>query len=361
MTRAACAIRATNRWAITGTPIQNRVTDFASLLEYLRIYPFSNPKVFDTEIAKPWLKDRDTSRLRKLVNCISLCRTKAIIELPKREDIIRSLEFSSEEQIFYDKVKDGTIKKFDEAMASNPVPTGQYLNALQWLNELRLVCNHGVLHSKREDKKPRMITLQDATTWSKSTANKAFETMIAVGEAVCSICGNILNEEVTSDSPKPFLSKCLVLSCASCIKDTQSGQPTPTCLDIPMCKSVEVSWLAETATRTIEKTLPEITPENVSTKLKALLGSLQTCPKGEKRYELSSTLPGIYLTAYSVVFSYWTYTLDLIESLLKQATISYTRIDGQNSGEKREAAIQTFQTDENIQVILVSITCGGAG
>jgi SWI/SNF-related matrix-associated actin-dependent regulator of chromatin subfamily A3 len=62
-----------------------------------------------------------------------------------------------------------------------------------------------------------------------------------------------------------------------------------------------------------------------------------------------------------VVFSYWTFTLDLIESLLQQETISYTRIDGQHSGERREEAIQKFQTDESIQVILVSITCGGAG
>jgi len=62
-----------------------------------------------------------------------------------------------------------------------------------------------------------------------------------------------------------------------------------------------------------------------------------------------------------VVFSYWTFTLDLIESLLKEASISYTRIDGQHSGEKREEAIQKFQEDESIQVILVSITCGGAG
>lgn len=63
----------------------------------------------------------------------------------------------------------------------------------------------------------------------------------------------------------------------------------------------------------------------------------------------------------SVVFSYWTYTLDLIESLLRQTGISYTRIDGQHSGEKREEAIEKFQTDPSIQVILVSITCGGAG
>jgi SNF2 family DNA or RNA helicase len=365
MARAACAIHATNRWAITGTPIQNRVTDFASLLEFLQVYPFSNPKVFDTEITKPWLKsgDRDVSRLKKLVNCISLCRTKAVIELPRRVDLIRNLDFSPEEQSFYDRAKDGTIRKFDEAMASNPVPTGQYLNALQWLNELRLVCNHGLLHSKRDGNKSLAITPQNTQTWNKSTANKAFETIVSAGEAICSVCGNVLIDGSSSDSPKPFLSKCLTLSCGSCIKDTPSGQPNPTCLHTPLCKSVEVSWLSEHVTKTtIEKSLPKVAPEQVSTKLRALMDSLKSSPESEKRHARRH-----YLSCFttdisrSVVFSYWTYTLDLIESLLKEASISYTRIDGQYSGEKRESAIRKFQTDETIQVILVSITCGGAG
>jgi SNF2 family DNA or RNA helicase len=47
--------------------------------------------------------------------------------------------------------------------------------------------------------------------------------------------------------------------------------------------------------------------------------------------------------------------------LLKDARISFTRIDGKQSGDQRDAAIQKFETDASIQVILVSITCGGTG
>jgi SNF2 family DNA or RNA helicase len=63
----------------------------------------------------------------------------------------------------------------------------------------------------------------------------------------------------------------------------------------------------------------------------------------------------------SVVFSYWTYTLDLVGALLKEAGIQYTRIDGQRSGGKRDEANEKFQNDKSVLVILVSITCGGAG
>jgi SWI/SNF-related matrix-associated actin-dependent regulator of chromatin subfamily A3 len=64
---------------------------------------------------------------------------------------------------------------------------------------------------------------------------------------------------------------------------------------------------------------------------------------------------------FSVVFSYWTLTLDLAERVLDLASITYTRLDGKMSAEKRTSAMLQFQQDPNIQVILVSITCGGAG
>jgi SWI/SNF-related matrix-associated actin-dependent regulator of chromatin subfamily A3 len=291
MARASCAVNATNRWAITGTPIQNRVTDFSSLLEFLKIYPFSNPKVFDTEIAKPWLKsgDKDITRMKKLVNCISLCRTKAIIDLPKREDLIRNLKFSAAEQECYDKAREKTIRKLDAALSNNPLHTGQYLNALQWLNELRLLCNHGLVHSNREVHKTINITPQDTHVWNKATANKAFETIVCANEASCSVCGNILSagagEGSSSEIPKPYLAKCLTLICGSCVKDSPNGSLVPTCSHTPMCKSVEVSWTPDIATNTAKgKTLPDIPEEHISTKLKTLMIDLTTCPKGEKRY-----------------------------------------------------------------------------
>jgi SWI/SNF-related matrix-associated actin-dependent regulator of chromatin subfamily A3 len=368
MARASRDIHATNRWAITGTPIQNRVTDFASLLEYLQIYPFSLPKVFDDKISKPWLKssDRDIAPMKKLVKCMSLCRTKAIIDLPRREDLVRHLEFSPEEQEFYNTVKDATIRKFNDAIESNPVLPGQYLNALQWLNELRLLCNHGLAHAKRNANKSLTITPQNIQVWNKSTANKAFDTIVCNDEAMCSVCGNVLTDggsgASSSEFPKPFLSKCLTLTCGSCVKDSLDGRSVPTCPHTPVCKTIEVSWASDHVEKTsTEKSLPIIPPDQVSTKLKTLLNSLQTCPQGEKRYELvHCSFPRVNFSL-SVVFSYWTYTLDLIESLLRQADISYTRIDGQHSGEKRDEAIEKFQTDPTIQVILVSITCGGAG
>jgi SWI/SNF-related matrix-associated actin-dependent regulator of chromatin subfamily A3 len=288
MAQACRAVRATSRWAMTGTPIQNRVTDFASLLEYLHIYPFSNPKTFEAEIMKPCMRldDPDVSRMRKLVNCISLCRTKAVIDLPKREDEIRYLDLSPKEREYYDQVKHNTIKKMDEALAHNPLAPNQYLNALQWLNELRLICNHGLVHSRKVIDKAAVAMSQDQP-WNHKIASKAFETLVKAGQAVCKLCGENITEgtgeAANSEFPKPSLSKCLTLICGSCIQIKVGGQKVLTCSCTPKCPKVDVSWAPEAADVRPEKSLPAMKPEEASTKLKALLECLQQSPEDEKR------------------------------------------------------------------------------
>lgn len=69
----------------------------------------------------------------------------------------------------------------------------------------------------------------------------------------------------------------------------------------------------------------------------------------------------ILLTFLSVVFSYWTSTLDLIEQALSQAAITFFRYDGRLSRAKRYSVLESFTNDAFVQVILVSITCGGQG
>ncbi|TVY34933.1 Helicase-like transcription factor, partial [Lachnellula cervina] len=47
--------------------------------------------------------------------------------------------------------------------------------------------------------------------------------------------------------------------------------------------------------------------------------------------------------------------------MLDDSDIPYTRVDGKTSLPRRAEAPQNFHNDETLRVILVSITCGGAG
>ncbi|KAI1610625.1 P-loop containing nucleoside triphosphate hydrolase protein [Exophiala viscosa] len=224
-----------------------------------------------------------------------------------------------------------------------------YLNALEWLNELRLICNHGLMHPGKE----WQGVLQKASSagpWNKTKAKQAFATLVDAGSAICKLCqANMATGTGEADSlehSKPSLSRCMTVICSSCIQNRLNGEQVPGCGCNPACPKAEVSWAPETSNRPAEAGLPTIEEKKVSTKLRTLLQDLKQHEKAEK----------------SVVFSFWTYTLDIIESLLRQHTsIPYARIDGNLSGARREQAIQRFQTDDSVRVILVSITCGGTG
>lgn len=63
----------------------------------------------------------------------------------------------------------------------------------------------------------------------------------------------------------------------------------------------------------------------------------------------------------SVVFSYWTTTLDLIEKGLKEASIPYARFDGSVSSQNRSLVLDNFRREREISVILMTISCASVG
>lgn len=288
MAQACYAISATNRWAMTGTPIQNRATDFASLIEYLQIQPFSNHKIFDKEIIKPWLRseERDITRIRKLISRVSLSRTKAVINLPKREDFTHILKFTAKEQEYYNQIQRNTIQKIDEALAHQPLQPREYLNTLQWLNELRLVCNHGLIHSRKHLESNANATQQEGP-WNLKIATESFETLAKAGQALCRLClANLADgtgETANSEFPKPSLSRCLTLICGSCIQNGPRGEKVPTCSCSPKCPKIEVSWAPESTESMLGSSLSSLKIDPVPTKLKALLNALQERASIEKR------------------------------------------------------------------------------
>jgi SNF2 family DNA or RNA helicase len=61
----------------------------------------------------------------------------------------------------------------------------------------------------------------------------------------------------------------------------------------------------------------------------------------------------------ALVFSQWTSLLDLIEPVLRQIGIEFTRLDG--STRDRAAVVDTFQAEAGPPVMLVSLKAGGTG
>jgi SNF2 family DNA or RNA helicase len=94
-----------------------------------------------------------------------------------------------------------------------------------------------------------------------------------------------------------------------------------------------------------------------TTFLKLSMLSFQDCTKSYhtiSRIMIADTLP-------SIVFSFWTSTLDLIAKGLLQASITHTCYDGETSQANRSLALRNFRQDPSISVILMTISCSAVG
>ena len=63
----------------------------------------------------------------------------------------------------------------------------------------------------------------------------------------------------------------------------------------------------------------------------------------------------------SLVFSCWTRTLDALASVLSRQGFQFVRIDGSLSLEQRRAAINRFQSEQDLKIMLLSSGSGSVG
>lgn len=116
---------------MTGTPIQNRISDLYALLAFVRSSEVSS---FSSRRSCPLQESDGLEKLKTVLRTLCLRRTKnsTQLELPKRLETTVELEFTSEERRIYDHVY-GT--------GSNAIT--RLKNPLTQLLHLRMVCDHG--------------------------------------------------------------------------------------------------------------------------------------------------------------------------------------------------------------------------
>ena len=75
----------------------------------------------------------------------------------------------------------------------------------------------------------------------------------------------------------------------------------------------------------------------------------------------STVLKKIAKHKKAVIFTQWTYMLDLISIVLKKENFNFVRLDGSMSQAKREKAVQEFKKEDHIQIMVMSLKAGGLG
>jgi SWI/SNF-related matrix-associated actin-dependent regulator of chromatin subfamily A3 len=344
---AVCELQAERRWAVTGTPIQNHVTDFVALLQFLRVAPYDQPANFDSDIVQLWKVDAEgaISRLRKLIACVTLCRTSRNIELPPRQNYDQGLYFNAQEKQLYD-----AVSEMVETNMSSSNFTAKN-NALQGINALRLVCSFGTLTNL-----PNLRSTQpNGSKWDAQAAQVAFNALLAAGSLRCLHCRTTIagwketsldlleSNSVWDQHGQPEMTECQRVICGTCAPAYRSGGLNINWCEHGACASHPVST-HETALEQAPAVREPADYYEMPTKIKALCHDLTVNPDSK-----------------AVVFSEWRRTLDLTAQALQLLGIPFLRYDGTVSQRDRTQALEQFSSDPTKKVILFTIRCGAVG
>ena len=142
--RAARAVAARHRVALTGTPVENRLEDLRAVLDFVNPGILGSAQGFRARFAVPIERDREASaltRLRTVTRPFVLRRCKTdpavITDLPAKNELTVLANLTAEQAALYQAVVDDMLAKITESEGMQ-----RKALVLSTLTRLKQVCNH---------------------------------------------------------------------------------------------------------------------------------------------------------------------------------------------------------------------------
>ncbi|POS75303.1 adenosinetriphosphatase [Diaporthe helianthi] len=360
MTAKACfALKVDYRWCLTGTPLQNRIGEFFSLIRFLNIRPFASyfcksctceslewtmdedhrctqcnhngmqhVSVFNQELLNPIQRYGNMGpgaeafrKLRLMTDRIMLRRLKKdhtdSMELPVKEIYVDRQFFGEAENDFANSIMTNGQRDFDTYVAHG-VLLNNYANIFGLIMQMRQVADHPDLILKKNAEGGQNIL-------------------------VCCICDEPAEEAIRSRCKHDF--------CRSCAKSYLSSQDQPDC---PQCH-IPLS---------IDLEQPEIEQDEAFVKKSSIINRIKmenwtSSSKIELLVHELHRLRSDKATHKSIIFSQFTTMLQLIEWRLRRAGITTVMLDGSMTPAQRAASIDHFMKNTEVECFLVSLKAGG--
>lgn len=144
--KSVFALRGKNKLAISGTPMQNNLTELWSLFNFLNPGYLGSYDFFKEQFVTRIEKEKDVNvnaSLKKLINPFLLRRTKKIIadELPDKTEMVLKSNFNEDEREVYDNWKEYYKNEIKSAVNEKGMG-GAKLKILEGLMKLRQICLH---------------------------------------------------------------------------------------------------------------------------------------------------------------------------------------------------------------------------
>lgn len=285
MARAVCALDSVSRWAVTGTPIQNRLGDLTALLKFLQVYPYSDEDKFNTDISHLWKigkVEEAEKRLKRLASCILLRRPQSTIQLPTRHDLQQFVELSSTERELYQTTKMHTIYHIEQALSNRGKLSGthSYANMLQRIEAMRMICNLGVFYKTRYGLEA--FNDQVSQEWNEEAAQRMFKIYRGINSIQCRLCLCLADstEDTFYEARQPttsLFSQCLEFVCSSCVSIQTYSMTLPSCSHANPCPIATISTNVFETDDACNITISHLGAE-LPTKVSMLISDLQNQP-----------------------------------------------------------------------------------
>ena len=353
-------LKAERRWCLTGTPVQNRLDDLFSLLQFLRFHPFQALPNARKYILEPLGRqdEKGLRNLRSTMGVISLRRGRRQTCNQRRNEEVIPVNLSLDERQYYRSI----LAEAQRLARTSGKKRGSII--LQSISSLRQLCSHGSAHVPCSNLHPNHNNKYNNSLSPVSVncdnCHQNFlhsDSIIGAFKGSCGhkVCPDFLHEQKNGqylDSITTF-SQCYVCQEPIVTSDlTDMGSPD---IDIDMGQDDDLP-LAEVLSSKVEKVLSSLIELKERSPEESGNGPI-------KRYVLPFYSMCVFarLIRYSLVFSHWTRTLDTLGQALSIREMAFVRIDGSMSLDQRSRVIHRFQSISSIRIMLLSYGSGSVG
>ncbi|SFV60641.1 SWF/SNF family helicase [hydrothermal vent metagenome] len=155
ISKAVMLLEGEHKFALSGTPIENSLSELYSLFRFINAGMFSTTGTFKQDYAVPIQTDsnEDVARvLRAKISPFLLRRLKSdvLTELPAKQEQVIYVDMDSSHKKFYEQKKDYYKKMLDTQIATHGINSSKFI-ILQAFNELRQIASAPELKSDKSD------------------------------------------------------------------------------------------------------------------------------------------------------------------------------------------------------------------
>ncbi|XP_057750711.1 DNA repair protein RAD16-like isoform X1 [Arachis stenosperma] len=371
--KAVLALDSSYRWALSGTPLQNRVGELYSLVRFLQIVPYSyyfckdcDCRALDHSSSKQcsacghssvrhfcWWNKYVATPIQsygygdygrramillknKILKNIVLRRTKtgraADLALPPRIVSLRKDSLDIKEQDYYESLYNESQAQFNTYVEENTL-MNNYAHIFDLLTRLRQAVDH-----------PYLVVYSQATAIRQSNLPSNGNV-----EQACGLC-----HEPVED---PVVTSCEHIFCKACLIDFSASLGQVSCPTCSKLLTVDLTSNKDVGVQANKTTIKGFRSSSILNRIR--LENFQTSTKIEALREEIRFMVERDGSAKGIVFSQFTSFLDLINYSLHKSGVSCVQLNGSMSLAARDAAIKRFTDDPGCKIFLMSLKAGG--